>query len=88
MRMATDKDIHTLVGHVTRTKTGVKIKKPRSDYLQNCVLISVATANSRKKKKQRESGADRMRKSRAKKKLQMDAKPKDKKIVKKSKEKK
>ena len=87
IRMARDKDSPTLVGRVTRTKTGVKIKKPRSDYLQNCVLISVATANSRKKKEQRESGAERKRKSRAKKKLQMDAKLKDKKIVKKSKEK-
>ena len=63
--MARDKSSPTLVGHVTRTKTGVKIKKPRSDYIQNCVLISVATPNSRKKKKQRESGAERKRKSRA-----------------------
>ena len=65
-----------------------KIKKSRSDYIQNCVLISVATANFRKKKKQRESGAERKRKSRATKTLQMDAKPKDKQIVKKLKEKK
>ena len=73
IRMARDKDSPTLVGHVTRTRSGVKIKKPRSDYLQNCVLFSVATAKSRKKKKQRESGAERKRKSRANKKLQMDA---------------
>ena len=86
--MAKDKDSPSLVGNVMRTQTGVKLKKPRSDYIQNCVLISVATANSRKKKKQRESGAERKRKSRATKKLQMDAKPKDKHIVKKLKEKK
>ena len=61
--MARDKDSCTLVGRVTRTKTGVEIKKPRSDYIQNCVLISVATANSRKKKKQRERGTERKRKS-------------------------
>ena len=78
--MARDKDSCTLVGRITRTKTGVKIKKPRSDYYQNCVLISVATANSRKKKKQRESGAEGMKKGRATKKLQMDAKLKDKKM--------
>ena len=61
--MAKDKDSPTLVGRVTRTKVGVKSKKLRSDYIQNCVLISVTTANSRKKKKQRESGAERKRKS-------------------------
>ena len=64
--MAKEKDSPVLVRSILRTKTGVKIKKPRSDYIQNCVLISVATANSWKKKKQRESGAERKRKSRAK----------------------
>ena len=52
-------------GVVTRTKSGKSIKKPQRNSTQDCVLISVKTANSRKRQKQREAAKERMRKFRA-----------------------
>ena len=48
---------------MTRTRSCKNIKKPKTDAKQDCVLISVSTANSRKRKANKE----RMRQFRAKK---------------------
>ena len=49
-------------GPMTRTRSGKEIKKPNYNTIQDRVLISDATANSRKKKAE----AERKRKSRLK----------------------
>ena len=50
---------------MTRARSGKDIKKPQKDSTQDCVLISISTANSRKRQKKRQATREIVRQYRA-----------------------